>query len=286
MLGELLIVEDYPMRTLNSFAAGGSARYYAQPRNAAELEAVLEFAYRKSIGVKVIGGGTHILVPEEGIDALVISTKDMRGLTIKGDLVTAAPGEMLDGIINIAIDHNLVGMEELGGIPGTVAGAMTVNASANGKSLSDVFFYADYLTANGRFHRRPYYSDIFRKQGSAFVDTEIITGVALRLRPAKATAEARLKKEKFVELFFIPPCPRYSGQIFKDPEGHTAQELIAKSGFAGPNGSRAEFSLYQSNCIFTYPGCTSTEIRDLILRTKQGVEEQTGIALELSMEML
>ena len=164
MLGELLIVEDYPMRTLNSFAAGGSARYYAQPRNAAELEAVLEFAYRKSIGVKVIGGGTHILVPEEGIDALVISTKDMRGLTIKGDLVTAAPGEMLDGIINIAIDHNLVGMEELGGIPGTVAGAMTVNASANGKSLSDVFFYADYLTANGRFHRRPYYSDIFRKQ--------------------------------------------------------------------------------------------------------------------------
>ncbi len=274
------------MKRLNSFSAGGSARYYAQPRSIAELMSVLEFAYRKGIAVEIIGGGTHILVPDEGIDALVISTKDMRGMTIRGDLITASPGEMLDNIINIAIEHNLIGMEELGGIPGTVAGAMTINASANGKSLSDVFFYGDYLTIDGKIHRRPYYSDSFRKQGSAFGSTEIIIGVALRLQPSKATAEARLRKEKYVEKFFIPPCPRYSGQIFKDPEGMSAAELISKCDLTGENGSKAEFSEYDSNCIFTYPGCTADEIKSLILHTRDSVLEKTGIRLELSLDIL
>ncbi len=286
MTGEAIIQERYPMRNSNLFGTGGSARYYAQPNNMAELMSVLEEAYRRSLRITVIGGGTHILVPEEGIDGLVISTKAMRGLSIKGDLITAAPGEMLDSIINIAIDHNLVGMEELGGIPGTIAGAMTCNASANGKSLSDVFFYADYITPGGQMHRRPYYSDVFSKQDSAFNETEIITSVALRLFPSKATAEARMKKEAFVELFFIPPCARLSGQIFKDPEGYDAASLIRESGLAGPNGTRAEFSLYQSNCIFTYPNATSGEIRHLIDTAIITVKKKLGILLEPSITLL
>ena len=284
--GGITLAENFSIKEISLFRAGGNAEFYAEPRTTDELLSVLHLASERGLHIEVIGAGSHILAPESGISGLLISTRSMKGITIRGDLLTAGPGEMLDGIINIAIDHNLIGLEELGGIPGTIAGALSINASANNRSISNAFFYADYVTTDGRIHRRTFYPDTFSLQDSAFSADEIIVNVALRLKHSKATAEARLRKEKFVELMFIPPCRRCAGEVFRDLADMKAADLIRQAGFIRDPGIRAEFSDYQSNCIFTYEGCTSDEIFSLILKTAERVYEETGIMLEPSITLL
>ncbi len=285
-LSSLVLTENMDMSRHTSFSTGGRAEYYAEPRNIQDAVHAVEIAYRKGLPITVIGSGTHILVADDGIPGLVISTAGMKGMSIKGDLIITAPGETLDNIINVAIEHNLIGLEEIAGIPGTIAGAVSVNATANERSISDVFFYADYITANGEIHRRPSFHDYFRKQKSSFHSDEVIISIALRLTPSRQTAEARVRKEKFVEKMYIPPCRRFSGEIFRDTSVISACDAILESGLTGKNGSRAEFSEYQPNSILTYPGCTSEEIYRLITRAEKTVEEKLGLRLERSITLL
>ncbi len=285
-LSSLVITEDMDMKRRSSFSTGGKAEYYAEPRNVYDCLGVLEMAYRKGLGVTVIGAGTHLLVSDDGIPGLVISTASMKGMSIKGSLLIAAPGEALDNVINKAIDHNLIGLEKIAGIPGTIAGAVSVNASANGMALSDVFFYADYIASDGCIHRRPCFHDFFRRQRSIFSNNEMIISIALRLTPSRASAEARVKKEEYVERMFIPPCRGFSGEIFRDRPEMKAATAIRISGLTGPNGSHAEFSEYQCNTIMTYPGCTSAEIYSLIERGRRVIKEKTGLDFERSITFL
>ena len=283
---EIIVTEAFSMSDRSSFHTGGKAEYYAEPRDLEETRSVLELAYKRSLPVTIIGGGTHILVSEEGIPGIVLSTRGLRGISIKGDLLLASPGEMLDIIINIAIEHSLIGLEEIAGIPGTIAGAITVNANANGRSISDLFFYADVLTPDGRMHRYPNYQDAFGSQSSVIGRGGLVVMVALNLIPSKRTAEARMRKEEYVERMFSPPCARFSGEIFRDPEGMKAEDVLRKAGMTGYHGLRAEFSEYQPNSIFTYPGCTSDEIYSLIRMAEREVEEKTGIRLTRSITLL
>ena len=283
---EIIVTQSVSMRGLSSFHTGGKAEYYAEPRDSEEMMSVLELAYKRSLPVTVIGGGTHILVSEEGVPGIVISTRGLRGISIKGDLLLASPGEMLDHIINIAIEHSLIGMEEIAGIPGTIAGAVTVNANANGRSISDLFFYADVLTPDGRMHRYPNYQDAFGSQSSVIGSGGIVMLVALNLIPSRQTAEARMRKEEYVEKMFIPPCARFSGEIFRDPDGMRAEDALRLSGMTGSHGLQAEFSEYQPNSIFTYPSCTSDEIYALIQMAETEVESRLGIRLCRSLTML
>ena len=285
MLSGLVITEGMDMSRLSSFSTGGRAEYYAEPRSVFDAVRALEMAYRKNLAVTVIGAGTHVLVSDDGIPGLVISTASMRGMSIKGRLLVAAPGESLDNVINQAIDHNLTGLEEIAGIPGTIAGALSVNAAANSTSISDFLFYADYLTVEGEAHRRPGFHDPSRSQRSLFQPGELIISIALRLRPARATAEARMRKEEYVERMYIPPCRRFSGIIYRDPPGMSAARIIRECGLTGPSGLKAEFSEYQPNSIVTYPGCTSSEIYALIEHGRMKAKEH-GYDLETSVALL
>ena len=283
---EFIVTEGYDMRHRSSLETGGKAEYYAEPRDTEEARSVLELAYRRSLPLTIIGGGTHILVSDEGVEGIVLSTRCMKGISIKGDMLVASPGEMLDNIINIAIEHRLSGLEEIAGIPGTIAGAIAVNANANGRAISDLFLYSDVLTPDGYMHRYPHYLDAFREQSSIIGGTGIVTSVALSLIPSIKTAEARMRKEAFVESMFIPPCRRFSGEIFRNPEGMKAEELLRKAGVPGPTGLRAEFSEYQPNSIFTYQGCTSDEIYTAMLMAKRKVERKLGVKLERSLTLI
>ena len=284
--GESIIAESYDMRCRSSLETGGRARYYAEPRDEEEAGCVLELAYKHSLPIAIIGGGTHILVSDEGFDGIVVSTRYMKGISIRGDLIISAPGEMLENVINMAIEHRLTGLEEIAGIPGTIAGAISVNANANGRSISDLFLYADVMTPDGHMHRYPHYMDAFGPQSSAIGESGIITSVALNLFPSIKTAEVRMRKEAFVESMFIPPCRRFSGEIFRDPEGMKAETLLREAGVTGPNGTRAEFSEYQPNSIFTYPGCTSDEIYSAILMAERKVGKAFGTKLVRSITLI
>ena len=262
------------------FNFGGTAEYYAEPANTAELQSLLEEAYRRNLPVTVIADGTHVLISDEGIEGLLICTKRLKGMTIKGNLVTAYAGETLSDVINFSIDHNLTGLEELGGIPGTIAAAIRQNASFQGRFLSDSFLYADYFTLDGRIHRHPDFHKLFGCDTSPFENDEVILSVSLGLKPCRRSAECRVKKEKYVALQFIPPALNFVGKVFKTPEGETARSVIRRAGLTGNLGFKAEFSPFQSNCIFTTPGCTAKEIKELIEYVQEEAYRRTGVKLE------
>ncbi len=285
-INKLIFIKDnYPLSKSSTLSTSGSAELYAEPKNINELMDILEIAYAKNIKISILGAGTHTLITDGQAEGLVISTRSMQGLTMKGTLLECYPGEMLERIIDKAIEHQLVGLEKLAGIPGTIGGAITSNAEANGCAISDFVYYFDYITYSGRIKRQPNYNDTFSKQKLNMTEDGIIVNVALRLNPSKATAEAKIRKRMYVELMFIPPCANYLGQVFRDTKDISAAKTIKALGLDRLNGI-AEFSEYQPNCIFTQAGCKASDVYNLIVKAEKLAKTELNIQLERSLTLL
>lgn len=255
----ICIRENYPLKDQCMLRIGGEARFYAEPRDMNECTEVLETAYKRGLKLSVIGNGTHTLISDNGFDGLVLSTKSMKGITLKGSLITAYAGETLDDIINKSIDHHLIGLEKLAGIPGTLGGAIKLNAHSNSSLLSDFIFYIDYLMPDGRFCRTPLYKDMITEKGILLPENAIFIAAGLKLTPSQFTAEARIRKETFTELMLVPPAARLIGEVFANNES-----ILRNLGITSIKGLKAEFSEFNPNMIMTYPGCTSDDICTLI----------------------
>lgn len=282
------IVPDMDLSTLSSLGTGGKAECLATPHHIGQLVALLDTAREHGIPVTVIGSLTNTLVSDEGIEGIVISTKGIRGIVIKGDLLTAYAGERLDEVINKAIGHNLSGLEELGGIPGTVGGATFGNAGANGTEISTHFFYSDYITKDGRIRRMPAYSDAFSYRHSPFTDDDIILSTAFRLIPNRDSAESRKRKEHFKQLRIERGQFRYpsAGSVFRNPPLLSAGRLIDEAGMKGFVHKGAMVSPYHANFIVNAGGATSRDIWELSQIVLAAVEKKFNITLEYEIRLL
>lgn len=280
------IEENKSLSGLTFFNSRGHARFYAEPETIGELRDALRMAAEENLRIQIIGSGTHTILPDGGIDGLLISMKRLKGITIKGALITAMAGESLDEVINTAIEHNLMGLEEFGGIPGTIAAAIRINASSQSKHIGEYHFYTDTMTFDGKIHRKPDYLDFFNSRRNILEENEILLSTTLRLKEGKRTAEARIKKERYTELMFIPPCKNFIGNVFKDGSTYKASDLIKKAGMVGDKGLRCEFSSVQSNCLFSYPECTEKDVKKLIEMAVNEVERICGEHLELSVSIV
>ena len=283
---KIKIEENKSLAGLAMFSSKGRAKYYAKPESIHNLRLILDFARNKNLKIQIIGSGTHIVLPDSGFDGIIISTEELKGITIKGSLITAMAGESLDDVINTAIEHNLMGLEEFGGIPGTIAAAIKINAKSQNKSIGDYHFYTDTMTADGKIHRKPDYFDFFNSTRKIIEEDEIILSTTLRLKEGKRTAEARIRKERFIELFFIPPCKNFIGNVFKNRKDYDAATLIKEAGMTGDKGLKCEFSSFQSNCMFCYPDCSADDVITLIDMAKKKVAKKFGINLELSVTIV
>lgn len=281
----ILLRDHYSLSASTSLSSRGVAEFYAEPRNINELMEVMEIAYKKNMNISVLGSGTHTLIADSIEEGLIISTRSLKGITMKGTLLECFPGELLEEVIDKSIEHQLIGLEKLAGIPGTIGGALQCNAEANGISISDFVYYFDFITYSGEIIRVPNYSDTLSKQRLNLEKDGVIVNVALRLNPSKATAEAKIRKRMYVELMFIPPCSHYVGQVFKDTKDKSAGRIIKELSLDKEIGV-AEFSGYNPNCIFIYPGCTASDIYNLILKAEKKAKAEMGIVLERSISLL
>lgn len=280
-----LIKRDYSLHAASAMGFGGIAEFYSEPRNINELMEVLEGAYKLNIPVSVLGAGTHTLISDTFVEGIVISTKLLKGVTMKGTLLECLPGEMFESVIDKAIEHQLIGMEKLAGIPGTIAGAIMKNRSANGSSISDFVYFIDIITFSGKLIRTPIYHDTFSSQELKMPEPGIITNIALRLKASKATAEAKIRKGMYIEFMFIPPATRFLSQIFKDRKDMSASRILRTLGMDRLEG-KAEFSRYQGNCIFAYPDCTANDVNSLIQLAEKKAKREMRIDLERSISYL
>lgn len=279
-----LILEHQPLASLCTYRTGGNADLLAIPTNLEQLKALLEYSRKNKVPITILGDGSNVLISDEGVAGLVILTKKLCSYHVRGTVFCAQSGLSLENAINASIENSLSGLETLGGLPGTIGGAVWGNASTHGVQLSNLIEWVDYLTPEGEIARIHREDDRFAYKRSPFMGTQnVIYEVALRLIPNKNTSEARLhkeqsRKERIDSGQFDHPS---AGCVFKNPRGKPAGMLIDEAGLIGLKVGGAQISSWHGNFIINTDGlATSTDIFELAELARNAVYTHFGIELE------
>ena len=279
--------EDVPLSDLVSFRVGGPAAYVLQPKNEGELSKILYICKAESIPVILLGNGTNILPGDEGFDGVVLQMNGCgRGPAFEDNRVTVDARYSLTALAKECVQHGLMGLERLCGIPGTVGGAVAMNAGAYGAEIKDVLTRVRLLR-DGKFIWENARTDEmgYRKSPYSWPET-IVTAVELEMRTDDGTAAEtmlecmRRRREK--QPLSLPSA----GSTFKRPEGHFAGALIEGCGLKGYSCGGAQVSQLHAGFIVNTGNATADDILTLIRRVQAKVMHESGILLQPEVKRL
>jgi UDP-N-acetylmuramate dehydrogenase len=276
--------KNVSLRDKTSFRIGGAAAWYAEPDSIEALKKAIRFAREKSLPVLLIGKGSNLLVSDSGWPGLAISLlSGLNSTTWDGPEVSAQGGVMLDTLVRESIDRGYSGLEELSGIPGSVGGAVIMNAGAFSTCIADTLAAAEYLEVDSLLvDTLPAdklglgYRTSALKQKNAIVLSarfRLINGDMLQLRERRSEI---LEKRRAKQPLDLPNC----GSVFKRPPGNYAGALIEKSGLKGYRQGDVSFSSKHANFIVNHGNGSASDVRRLIVLAQKKVYEQEGILLE------
>ena len=282
-------LRDEPMSKHTSFRIGGPAKRRALPGSAEELVILAGFAEEALARTVVLGSGTNVLCPDEGLDALVIATGGLNGIARGGEAeLTADAGVPLSRLALEAQKAGLTGLEFAHGIPGSVGGGVVMNAGAYGGALSDVLTEVTALWPDGVRTLRTeelhlsYRNSIFLEQPEAVV---LRAKFALR-QGDSASIRARMDELMARRKASQPLEYPSAGSTFKRPEGHFAGALIEQCGLKGTRVGGAEVSVKHAGFLINTGGATCADVRKLIETVQDAVLAATGVRLEPEVRML
>ena len=285
-LPDLKYVEDEPMAKHISLRVGGAAKRMAFPENAEQLVLLMNFALSCGARALVIGNGTNLLVPDEGLDRLVIDVSD--GMTRIADggqanEITAQCGASLARIAEYARRKGLSGLEFAHGIPGTLGGAVCMNAGAYGGEIKDVVASVTLLDpqAGIRTLKGEEMQFSYRRSLLSEHPEYVVLSATFRLeRGDSETIGARMRelmaKRKASQPLEFPSA----GSTFKRPEGHYAGPLIEGCGLKGRRVGGAEVSTKHAGFIVNTGGATCADVLALIEKVQKTVYDARGVMLE------
>lgn len=269
-----MIEENITLAPFTSYKIGGPAKYYCEPNSVEELSNAYRFAAAQSLKTFVLGKGSNLLVSDKGFDGLVINMSKLKAMKIEGNRVTAEAGIKFSLMIMKAVAAGLAGIEKLAGIPGTLGGAVIMNAGAYGPTISEVIDSVTWIdTESGRLltSRKDelefgYRWSSLKGKPAVVVSAEMLfeSGDAKALQ-AEVTA-IQEKRKKSQPLTF-PSC----GSVFKRPEGNYAGALIESSCLKGVAIGGAEVSEKHANFIINKGGATAENVRTLISKCRERV---------------
>jgi len=286
-----LLVSNLCLAQHSSINTGGKADLAAYPTDYLELRALLGYADRHSLPVTVLGGMSNSLISDQGIGGLTILTTHLTRQHVQGQMFCVRSGLSLDRAIDIALEAGLSGLELLGGIPGSVGGAIHGNAGANGMTIADLLYYVDYMTVDGKLHRKQVHSDEFSYRRSPFTGRKesIIYEAGFRLNPTMHTSEARKQKDEVKHrrkekgLYDYPSL----GSIFANPPGEYAGELLERCGLREMRIGGAAISKRHCNCIINAEGkASSSDVHALLCHMQDEVLKRTGIHLQPEIQLI
>lgn len=272
-----------PLSAHTSFRIGGPAEVMACPRTESELTAVLAACKARGIRPRILGGGTNILAPDEGLPGVVISTRGLDGLRMTGEnQITAGAGVSLARLAVFAQQHGLTGLEFAHGIPGTVGGGLYMNAGAYGGELVQVAVAAAFLTPEGELRRFDAPAMALGYRHSAFMALEgVIVSGTFRLTPGdpeeiRARMRELMEKRKASQPLELPSA----GSTFKRPVGGYAAALIQEAGLKGFRVGDAAVSEKHSGFVVNLGRASAADVTALIAQVQSRVRENSGIELE------
>lgn len=280
---------DVPMKGYTSFKIGGNADVMAFPVNENDLMGVMRFADSKGFPIFVIGRGTNLLVRDNGIRAVVINLSDgFKEIEwLKDDTAVVDSGVALIELANICRDRGLSGFEFAAGIPGTIGGAVFMNAGAYGKEMKDVVKMVEAYDMNGQKHSFDNTAMKFHYRGCALPPNMIITKAHLKFKKdnsdeIKKRMRELKEKRKATQAINLPNA----GSIFKNPPGFSAGRLIEESGLKGIRLGGAQISEVHGNYIVNLGDATAMDVLALIAMVRDKVFKIKGILLETEIKVV
>lgn len=271
-----------PMSQHTSFKIGGAAEYFVEPENTEELSKVIGAAKTNAIPVTVIGNGSNLLVSDSGIDGIVISTLKMKEIRLLDETrIFAEAGASLTAVCLFAKNNSLTGLEFAYGIPGSVGGALYMNAGAYGGEMSGVVESATSFSEGKIIERKNHELSLSYRHSIYTENGEIITGVIFKLEKGNAAdieeqMNTLMQKRKTSQPLEYPS----GGSTFKRPVGYYAAALIDECGLKGLSVGGAEVSRKHAGFVINRENATSSDVLALVEKIKESVLEQKGVKLE------
>ncbi len=276
-----IIRENEPLSSHSTMRVGGPAALAAFPTDAKELSALIARAKESGIRHIIVGNASNILFSDKGFDGLVIFTTAMRSVVWNGASVTAACGASLTGLAAAATKRGLSGLEFAFGIPGTIGGAVYMNAGAYGSQISAVLTASEYLQGD-TVYRREAADHAFGYRTSIYRSTDdIILSAEFTLTPGDPDAIAAKANQNMESRRSKQPLEfPNAGSVFKRPEGAFPGALIEQAGLKGLRIGGAEISEKHANFIINKGGATADDILRLTETAQNKVYQKFGILLE------
>lgn len=279
--GTLRVLKDEPMKNHTYFKIGGNASYLVMPESVDEISETVKIAKEEKYPLFVIGNGSNLLVDDKGLDGIVIKiAKPFSDIKVEGNKIIASAGALLSKIANVACENNLSGFEFASGIPGTIGGAVKMNAGAYGGEIKDVVVKTIYLNKDCNICEKYGNEHDFSYRHSAFGDDDIILQSEIMLKEGK--------KEEIKELMLDLNNRRKekqpleypsAGSTFKRPQGYFAAKLIDDCNLRGKRVGGAMVSQKHCGFIINYDNATFDDVITLINEVKKEVFEKANVML-------
>jgi UDP-N-acetylmuramate dehydrogenase len=278
---------DFGLAGLTTIGTGGSAEFFARAGSAAELDELLGWAGERGLDVNVVGSGSNLLVADGGVRGLVVKLdRELARIEPVDGGLRVGGGARLPAVAARSATLGLTGIEFGVNIPGTVGGAVRMNANAYGGALERVLEWVEIHTADG-VDRRAVGELGLVYRSSNLRPGEVVGRGMLRLEPApSAEVKARLEELRTMRHEAQPKGIRTFGSTFKNPPGETAGLLLAGAGAAGLRVGAARFSPKHANFVENVGGASTADVVAVMVEGRRLVAEQFGVELEPEVQTL
>ncbi len=289
LLGKDRVLVDEPMKRHTTFRIGGPADFFLLPSTVDEVRGILEICREEELPYFILGNGSNLLVSDKGYRGVIIQLyRNFSNISVEGNEICASSGALLSQIAAAARNASLTGFEFAGGIPGTLGGAVFMNAGAYGGELKDVLKEAVVMTEQGEILTLPvekldmgYRTSRIKKAGYLVLEARLVLeqGDMDKIRDiTKDLTEKRVSKQ--------PLEYPSAGSTFKRPEGYFAGKLIMDAGLRGYRVGDAQVSEKHCGFVINKGNATAADVLTLIENVREKVQEQFGVTLEPEVKFL
>ena len=275
--------ENEPLAAHCTFKIGGPAQLFVMPENEQQLCSAVALCKEQAVRYYLLGNGSNILFADEGFSGVVIDVSALDAeIAVEDTVLTAGAGVCLAALCKAALKHGLSGLEFAYGIPGTVGGAVYMNAGAYGGEMKDVLTTVQYLTAEGEVKEAAaakldlrYRHSIFEENGGCILSAQFT------LTPGEPEAIRSKMDELMAKRLDKQPLDKPSaGSTFKRPEGYFAGRLIEEAGCKGLTVGGAQVSEKHAGFVINVGGATCADVLALMAEVQRRVKERSGVTLE------
>lgn len=276
-----------PMKAHTSFGIGGKADLYVIADNIEEIKNILLLSKSEKIPLTVIGNGTNVLIKDSGIRGIVLKP-NLKGIHINGNKLTIGSGELLIKASNACLNNELTGMEFACGIPGTIGGAIKMNAGAYGSEMKDIVLKTTYMDEKGELytidnsqHEFEYRKSFFSNRNYIIIESTLVLN-----QGNKREIEIKMEENKHNRIEKQPISMPSAGSTFKRGNGFITAKLIDECGLKGFTIGGAQVSEKHAGFIVNTGNATANNVLELVSVIREKVKQKFNVDIELEIQVM